>query len=60
MSEVNNLYLGENVNFWLELRARTDIANTRHLIREIADLKGKLSFVKQRVEEIVICLKESE
>lgn len=45
-------FLGHNTKYWLELQERADKLQATNFIQEIADLRGKLSFVESRLEEI--------
>ena len=53
-------FLGESVEFWLELKRRTDLENTTKLYRELAVLRAQNSFIKSRLEEINEFLGASE
>lgn len=45
-------FLGESMEFWLELKQRTESENTTKLYREIAVLRAENSFLKARIKEI--------
>lgn len=45
-------YLGENTAFWLEVKSRLDKLNTTDYVREIADLRAKVSIYEDRIEKL--------
>lgn len=47
------LYLGYNMNYWLELQRRANELDVIDYLQEIADLRGKLSFVRSRISQII-------
>lgn len=46
------LFMGHNIAYWEELQKRAEELQAVDLIQEIADLRGKLSFLKSRVEQM--------
>lgn len=46
------LFMGYNVAYWEELQKRAEELQAVDFIQEIANLKGKLSFLKSRVEQM--------
>ena len=47
-----DLYLGEPMTYWVELKRQADKNNTRDLIFEIASLRAKVSFYEDRVSQM--------
>lgn len=45
-------FLGHPTNYWIELESKVEKLNYQHLIQEIADLRGKLSFCERRIKEM--------
>lgn len=45
-------YLGEKPNFWLELKKDAEKEGKTNYIREIANLRGKISFYESRIKEM--------
>jgi hypothetical protein len=50
-------FLGHTVQYWLELNKRPKEIKAEELIEEIVELKGQLSFVQSRLEQISQILK---
>lgn len=48
----NDLYLGHNIKYWLELEKRATELDVVDFIEEIVELRGQLSLIKDRVEQI--------
>lgn len=46
------LFLGHNVDYWLELERQAQALNAERLIDEIAKLRAKVSFYESRVTEM--------
>lgn len=45
-------FLGETIDFWMEMKKGIDEKNTRELLREVVDLRGKISFYESRIEQM--------
>ena len=59
-----NLFLGESVSFWLELRKRLDEQpdrlERRALLNEVLALRGKVAFYEERVRQMNEFAKEAK
>ena len=49
---MENLYLGQNINYWLELKRKAEELNVVDFIKEIADLRAKVSYYESRIQEL--------
>lgn len=49
-----DLFLGHDIPFWLELKKKAAQLNVVDLIKEIADLRSKVSFYESRIEQLNI------
>ncbi len=45
-------FLGENVDFWVELKTHADSLDVTRLISEIATLRAKVSFYESRLADM--------
>lgn len=45
-------YLGHTAKYWLELEKRAEELGVINYLEEIAELRGKLSFVEDRLAQI--------
>jgi hypothetical protein len=45
-------FLGEQIDFWIELKNTADASNTTLLIKEIASLRARVSFYEDRVKDM--------
>lgn len=52
-------FLGQPIRYWLELKRIHEEKNDEHLIREIADLRSKVSFYESRISELSKFMKEN-
>ena len=46
------LFLGKPFGYWIEVSKRIDSLNVSDFIKEIADLRGKVSFYEERVRQM--------
>jgi plasmid maintenance system antidote protein VapI len=55
-------YLGHTADYWLELQLRVDILgrSDEKYIKEIAELKGKISFYESRIKEMNALLTQND
>ncbi len=49
---MSDLFLGQSIEYWIELERQTKSLNYTHLIEEIARLRGRVSFYEQRIKEM--------
>ncbi len=42
-------FLGHDIDYWLELKARADNLNISELIEDICQLRGKVSFYEHHI-----------
>ena len=47
-----NRFLGETIEFWIELKNTSDISDTTGLINEIASLRARVSFYEDRIKDM--------
>lgn len=47
-----DIFLGHPIPYWLELQKRADALNCVHLLKEIADLYGRVGFYEKRIAEL--------
>ena len=58
----DDLFLGHTVKYWLELQQQVDTLNLKDMIREIAELRSKVSFYESRIKQMEmfrVCREES-
>ena len=49
---MENRFLGEEIDFWLELKEKAEKLDKVDCVREIAYLRAKVSFYESRLDEI--------
>lgn len=47
-----DLFMGEKLNFWIELKRHSKSLNADKLLREIAELRSKVSYYEERIDEM--------
>lgn len=45
-------FLGEKIEYWMALQKRVEELDVRELIREIAELHGKVGFYERRIKTL--------
>lgn len=56
MDTSQGLFLGHSIQYWIDLNKKPKELKVENLLQEIVDLKGKLSFIELRLEEIKIII----
>jgi hypothetical protein len=54
------IFLGHDIKYWIELENRAKELEVTDFIEEIVQLRGKLSFIQKRTNEIFLMLEKSE
>lgn len=52
MNKDETLFLGEKIPYWVELKAKAEKLDVCNYIKEIAELRAKVSFYESRIDEI--------
>jgi hypothetical protein len=62
MKEIDEkmLFLGHDIKYWIELENRAKQLEVTDFIEEIVELRGQLSFIQKRTNEIFRMLEKKE